>query len=304
MVIVMPSIVSLDLLGHSSFELELVSTSDGHFVRKSAKGDTGSRLKLQKRKQEKFYEELNKNDLLNNIFKVPRIITEKNKAKDDEYSFLMEYIGGQNLLEIIRTKDPSWLKSLLDRIIIFLDWELSQCETKTLDIQILLDKVDSTYNKTKENDLEGKFSKQTDIVFNLFKKKVSKIEKEPVPVGFCHGDLTFSNIIISDYSIVLIDFLDSYVETPLQDIAKMSQELSLAWSLLMAPEVRDRVKVNIAYDFMRGYWNSILEEFLEKQSFSKDLTELFYLLTLLRILPYTKRSQIYEKILTEIHRKL
>jgi thiamine kinase-like enzyme len=52
------------------------------------------------------------------------------------------------------------------------------------------------------------------------------------PLALAHGDLTFSNIIIdSDYkSIWLIDFLDSFVNSPYVDIAKLIQEFKYGWS--------------------------------------------------------------------------
>jgi thiamine kinase-like enzyme len=51
-------------------------------------------------------------------------------------------------------------------------------------------------------------------------------------MGNCHGDFTFSNMIVSENGdICLIDFLETFLETPLQDIAKLMQELKYYWSL-------------------------------------------------------------------------
>jgi thiamine kinase-like enzyme len=75
-----------------------------------------------------------------------------------------------------------------------------------------------------------------------------------LPLGICHGDLTLSNILIASQTdssapvisidedmcvssmggpirIVLIDFLDSFVETPLADMAKLCQDLKYAWTI-------------------------------------------------------------------------
>lgn len=51
------------------------------------------------------------------------------------------------------------------------------------------------------------------------------------PIGPCHGDLTLSNIILTHSSkIVLIDFLTTFLETPLQDVAKLKQDFVYGWS--------------------------------------------------------------------------
>jgi len=51
-----------------------------------------------------------------------------------------------------------------------------------------------------------------------------------IPVGKCHGDLTMSNIILSSNELYLFDFLDSFVETPLQDVSKLIQDMKYGWS--------------------------------------------------------------------------
>lgn len=51
------------------------------------------------------------------------------------------------------------------------------------------------------------------------------------PAGDCHGDLTLSNVILShSKGLLLIDFLDSFLESPLQDVAKIRQDLVYGWS--------------------------------------------------------------------------
>lgn len=59
-----------------------------------------------------------------------------------------------------------------------------------------------------------------------------------IPLGKCHGDLTLSNLLVqerfardSEPTIVVIDFLDSFIESPLADLAKMAQDLLYGWTL-------------------------------------------------------------------------
>ena len=52
-----------------------------------------------------------------------------------------------------------------------------------------------------------------------------------VPYSFCHGDLTFANIIFHSNRLYFIDFLDSFIDSYLIDFAKLKQDLFYFWNL-------------------------------------------------------------------------
>ena len=52
-----------------------------------------------------------------------------------------------------------------------------------------------------------------------------------VPHTFCHGDLTFANIIFHQNRLFFIDFLDCYVDTFLSDLVKLKQDLHHLWAV-------------------------------------------------------------------------
>lgn len=84
-----------------------------------------------------------------------------------------------------------------------------------------------------------------------------------LPLGRCHGDLTLSNLLMREnrggpqnlsadvgdagaaagsFTVVLIDFLDAFLESPLLDMAKLNQDLRFGWTLrMMSGEDRARV---------------------------------------------------------------
>ena len=63
---------------------------------------------------------------------------------------------------------------------------------------------------------------------NMIKKEFLKDKSLLIPIGPCHGDLTLSNIIISrSGAINLIDFLPTFIESPLWDIVKIYQDLNM-----------------------------------------------------------------------------
>ena len=100
--------------------------------------------------------------------------------------------------------------------------------------------------------------------------------------------------------IILIDFLDSFIESPIQDIAKLLQEVNLEWSLLMSSGIRDITKIQISYNYLK--WKIIQRITQEFPQYSKQI-DLFYLITLLRIIPYIKEERIYKIVLKEIRRQ-
>ncbi len=64
-----------------------------------------------------------------------------------------------------------------------------------------------------------------------------------MPVGICHGDLTFSNMLFNGNNYYLIDFLDSFVESPLLDIVKLRQDSAYLWSQLMYIHDYDKIRL-------------------------------------------------------------
>ena len=108
----------------------------------------------------------------------------------------------------------------------------------------------------------------------------------------CHGDLTFSNIIItssSNFSIdyknnkfFLIDWLDTYFNSYLQDLAKLKQELFYGWS---SRYISSSQKLNnlITGEYI---WKKLFDHFISDKN--KLLFKIIMVLCILRIFPYAK----------------
>jgi hypothetical protein len=102
------------------------------------------------------------------------------------------------------------------------------------------------------------------------------------PIGSCHGDLTLSNVILDQVSgVTLIDFLDTFLETPLQDVAKLKQDFVYGWSFRNSPPPLS-VKAEI---FCSKYCPQAIVQ-LERM-YPKQV-HLLMLMTLARIAPYVK----------------
>ena len=164
-------------------------------------------------------------------------------------------------------------------------------EQKIIDVDVFKDKIDNISKKVKDD-------KNVQNIINYMYFILGSEKTIEIPVGIQHGDLTFSNMIFSN-KIVLIDFLDSYIESPLQDIGKIFQEINLKWSVLMSGKISDNAKVNIGYDYLRHKTRILVEELMKEFDICEKTMAIFYLMTLLRLFPYITKPEIYDVTLKE-----
>lgn len=226
----------IKLIGHSGCGVELL---DIGVVRKTASNiQYNGRLIKQMEKQRCFF---------HTSLKTPKIL-DSGYNKDGCFFFDMEYIKGDNLCAVFQR----------ERTNNCLDIVRSLCFDKSKVVDI-------------KHDIESKLKSlnvNSDDFFMILDCNWS------VPSGYCHGDLTFENIIVNDNGIFLIDFLDSFVDMPIVDESKLLQDAFCYWSF------RD------GYIPTRKLFH-VCEMFETKQHFSMLYVHL------LRILPYanTKKKE-------------
>ena len=113
-----------------------------------------------------------------------------------------------------------------------------------------------------------------------------------IKVGLAHGDMTLSNMIFTD-EIYLIDFLDSYIESPTMDLVKLRQDTHLHWSLNMISSVTDLSKIKLGLSYIDDW---LVENYpIEKY-------ELLQIINLQRIYPYTNNVKIKKYLETNINK--
>jgi thiamine kinase-like enzyme len=120
-----------------------------------------------------------------------------------------------------------------------------------------------------------------------------------VPVGPCHGDLTLSNILFKSDRLYLLDFLDCYVESPLQDIAKLRQDTHFGWSLQLYQADFNWAKIQIAL----RYLDRLIETSFMPYEWHRHY-ELFQIINLMRILPYCTETRTADFITQSLDRTL
>lgn len=269
--------------GNSGCELTLLDNGMCPTVKKSCKKSYKERLSAQSRKQNKYGEFLKRHT--GHKFVAPKIINEH--FEESPFYFEMEYFNGLDPLIYFENSGKTKIQKFTESILLLIDKEIKECSLK--DVSNDLQKKCST---TIENVRRNKSSllKEQDLLecAQLFEKKWSS----PVllPVGISHGDLTFSNILIDDHkdSICLIDFLDSFIETPLFDIVKIRQDTKFLWTFLMHKNLRNKAKIEICFSHLDKI---IHEKYNSYEWYRKHYTP-SQILNMLRVDQYTTNKEV------------
>ena len=104
----------------------------------------------------------------------------------------------------------------------------------------------------------------------------------------CHGDMTLENMIIQDGEIYLIDFLDSFYNSWLIDVAKILQDADVLWSYRTYEKLNANLKIKLII-----LKQLIIEQLLTFRDGKYLVGEVYHilLLNLMRIIPYTKDEE-------------
>ena len=130
---------------------------------------------------------------------------------------------------------------------------------------------------------------------NKIVKEVDNILKDNseeicIPVGVCHGDLTFSNILFNGNNYYLIDFLDSFIESPIMDMVKLRQDTAHLWSPLMYTGNYDSTRLNIICNKI----DNELDKCFRKYDWYCKYYNIFQLLNFMRILQYAHDERVID----------
>jgi len=279
-----------NIIGHGEFDVSLVKYKNKNVIKKAVKNKfdyvSEKRLYLQMSKQAGFS---HMNFIDENII-IPKIIN--TGITDLKYYFTMEYYNSYNYIEFFELNDYKFLLKRLNNLINFIETNIKYSLNihKFDHTKMFFDKYDDIKLK-----LWGDFD------FTLVDKIFNNIKKINVPHGQNHGDLTFSNILFgrNGKNIILIDFLDCFIESPLNDIIKLRQDTKHKWIYNVYNSNVDKIRMNILFDKM----DNIIHKTFSKYDFYIENEKYFSILNLLRILPYAKTDKIKNYIKNELKEK-
>ena len=243
--------------GLSGCSLELIN--DRVLRKYSPTTDYNSRLLSQADKQVVFGDRIYKNIDAPKVYDI-----QKNY-------FDMEYVAGKSFEEFFSIASVNDIEFVVSTLFDYFDTLISTARSFDATNKILT-KIDSL----KEKSSHKKYIE--------FLRKYVENKRIIVPHTFCHGDLTFANIIFHKNRLFFIDFLDCYVDTFLSDLVKLKQDLHYLWS------VRNQdvytVRIHQIYEYI---WDKL------EVRYTDYLTDGFHILDVmnaLRIEPYlTSDSQ-------------
>lgn len=172
--------------GLSGCKLELLNNTT---LRKySSSPEYNSRLLKQVDKQNFFYNLIFKN------IDTPKVLSVN---KD---SFDMDYVPALSFYDFFSSASVENIEFVIETLFGYFDFISSRFR--------MVDVTDEILNK-----LDSLTSRSHHKNFIRHLKKIVESESIVVPNTFCHGDLTFNNILFHPNRLFFIDFLDSYVDS-------------------------------------------------------------------------------------------
>jgi hypothetical protein len=276
-----------NISGNSGCVVSTIARSDGTcFVRKLS-GDVGynSRLREQQLKQECFL----RNNTVGNVSS-PMVIG-FGLAADNRFYFDMDYVGSNDCISFFCSCGVSEIDGFLTSIIDTIDSFIGSCSFHKFKPNDFMGKYESVRNNIV---VSGKLDSGDEFLLSIGKwlsTIIGDLESAEIPIGSSHGDLTLSNIIVGrgDNKLWLIDFLDSFIESPINDIVKLRQDTMFGWSSRFYGGKMDRSRIAM----VMSYLDNAISEYFYKYEFYRLFYDIFQVLNMLRIMPYCSRKSDY-----------
>lgn len=273
----------IQIPGHSNFTVKLEFIQNKYVISKTAKKKDSLRLHRQMEKQEYMY---NNNFLIN--CKIPKILNVK--ENNDETIYYMDYIyNSNNVINFLYSENSLKLIWLKKNILNIIYSYISKCKLQKINNKILYNKINSVKQNIMNNKYSNLFKKKINYYLNYLLKNTNNISNIEIPIGISHGDLTLSNMLINNsfMEIYLIDFLDSFIESPILDIIKIRQDTFFYWTLRLCNFKYDINKIKLSLNKL----DNMIDNEFKKYNWYNLTYNYFQILNLLRIVQYSKNKQ-------------
>lgn len=244
--------------GMSGCHLKMIGNG---LVRKTSFSESyNERLRRQAKKQE-FFERIDFRNIC-----VPRVVA--TGESDNLFYFDMDYSPGLGMRDFFSQTSVLDLEFVTETLLMYLN------HTKSM--SRLIDCKSQIMSKIEELKVTTGRLELLDRLALMLELGGSKI-----PKSACHGDLTLGNMLFHKNKICLVDFLDSYIDTYLCDLAKLKQDLFYLWSPISLEFLESRVVQSCKF-----IWGRMEKEFGEEME--TDIFKIVDTINILRIEPYVK----------------
>lgn len=272
--------------GHSNYIVKCELFNNTYYIFKSSSRDNAARLEQQIQKQTYIY---NNNFLENLHCKIPKIY--KKIENEETVTYVMEYIKySNNLIDFLVKDNNIKVDWLCKYIISIIDAYIVKCDMICNDKCIFDKKIESIQKNISNNSVLIETMPLLDKYIDYIKEHSEFISLTRIPVGICHGDMTFSNILIdtNKMQLYMIDFLDSFIETPLLDIIKVRQDTCFYWTTNLCNFEYDKNKIII----ILNYIDNVIDTYFQKYEWYTDTYKYFQIMNFLRVIQYCKDGPI------------
>jgi len=302
--------MEIEVKGHSGCSIDIVRQDKKLIIEKGTRDPKyverlyQQALKQQKASETKFQ-----------FIRIPEIL---NITKSDkEMVMQMEYVYSKNFVDYFENAGFEQVNYFVKAIDIFLQSEIDRSPMTEVPASVVLDKWEDVKLKTTTNAFTKdradvrEVLRRSEIAFQtilnpsnlstpLVPSHTPSIPSLTLPLGVCHGDLTLSNILFNGNNYFLIDFLDSFIESPLLDMVKMRQDTAHRWSPLMYEGEYDKTRFNI----IASKIDEELNRLFSRYNWYVKYYDLFQLMNLLRVLQYGHEEKVVVYLCEEISKIL
>lgn len=276
--------------GHSGCAIEFIydGASELPFLVKKKTTDRFylSRMQIQVEKQRKFSH-------FNHLpyVSTPRILSEYTGA--EESHIIMEYLPFLDFVEYFSLCNVEEILTFSKNIQEVIEQYIHNSKFQKIDQTLLKEKVLDLSKKVNTHPLLTTEWK-TAITDILHRELIKCSDYDEIPIGICHGDLTLSNLLFNknDGQLILIDFLDNFIESPIQDMVKIRQDTCYQWSLHLINREYDRIRIQTILECI----DQQIATGFSKYDFYRQWYPFFQILNFARIIPYVKKAEIMEFI--------
>lgn len=273
--------MEIQVKGHSGCKIDIVNDGNNLFIYKSTHDPKYiGRLYLQARKQK----EASRHEYQH--IRIPEI--HDIEKTEERLVIKMEYVYSKNYIDYFEDAGFDNINYFVKALKIFVNAEIAESPLQKVNTQVVKDKFAEVRNKCEANEhIQGdedvrQILRSSEGIFSVLPAEIE------IPVGKCHGDLTFSNILFNGNNYYLIDFLDSFIESPLLDLVKIRQDSRYEWSRLMYEGEVDLVRLNVISQKI----DKEIDAYYSRHEWYVEYYHVFQLMNFLRILQYAKEEKV------------
>lgn len=273
--------MEIEVKGHSGCQIEIVNGGESLYINKSTHDKSYIfRLYRQAVKQQEAAKANYQHIRIPEIYEV--------KETEEFLSIKMEYVYSKNFVDYFEDAGFDQINYFIRALKIFIDSEIEHSKLTIISRKVIVEKFQNVCNKIHSNDFirndreVAEILERSSVIFHGIDEEIK------MPVGCCHGDLTFSNILFNGNNYYLIDFLDSFIESPLLDLVKVRQDSMYGWSRLMYEHDLDEVRMKIISEKI----DEEINKYYSRYDWYQKYYTMFQLMNFLRIIQYAKEEKV------------